>query len=518
MWALFLSLDNFRVPSKSGLPIKRAVPHTVEDTDMLEDHCDSKQCSVYWEVSSLHSLVEQHVAWRDLRQLANNDTQPNLLSGTLMCWRFIRILKYSTVVQIRVRAIVVLGRAMHGLTETVPQEFKMPSNTFPNVTDGSSIQQIANPSEQPNGGIGMSNANTPIPSQQIHPVGDYGRQGSSPIELFPKDAAHVQDNAVYSGVQDIDQVIGSVAPHAASQPNDAGAVENAHLDLGSTPLVALLPDNNMPTHFGSAYPFPITDAALRNPQLLPIDSNAQNPLPFTLNHTAAYPTFPDYSAPRFTEQLAPAIAPMTSGFPFPAVTPPSLPFENTAHYPLPLTFNSTAENPAFPVYSASPSTEQPAREFAAVPPELLFPAVTSPITTPASRHAQPTLGHATLPQSPATANVGRLASIRIGEAGHIGETKSPSRYCHVCVRLASLFGYVACANISAGTCRKVVCKRCFEKLNWDWHAAKNDPSWACCHCAGICPERASCSTYGKSNKKRKTRRSSEAQSKRIRKT
>lgn len=81
--------------------------------------------------------------------------------------------------------------------------------------------------------------------------------------------------------------------------------------------------------------------------------------------------------------------------------------------------------------------------------------------------------------------------------------KPSSRYCHVCVRPAKRFGFVRCANnIIDGSCRKVVCKRCFEDAARDYAAAKNAGNWKCWHCTQSCPMRASCTTYNKTNQKR----------------
>lgn len=84
--------------------------------------------------------------------------------------------------------------------------------------------------------------------------------------------------------------------------------------------------------------------------------------------------------------------------------------------------------------------------------------------------------------------------------------KTPSRFCHICVRSAERYGPVVCSNNETNGCRKVVCKRCFDEHKWDWEAAMNDDDWKCCHCRNACPEKASCFTYNRSNKRRMPRR------------
>ncbi len=392
---------------------------------------------------------------------------------------------------------------MHHASGSGPRGFPLLSNAFPNVFDISSIGQIPDPLAQTMDGIDMSNTNTPFLSQQINPVDDYEWPDSPPIKLSPKNAAPIRDETVDAVemerielpktpisnvepelegadsdtplspsfidqcVQEIDMIIESTPPLTTSQPNATVAVETAHFDLVRPPLGAPLPDNNMPPLFESEHPLipegQFVDAALYYPQPHLFHKNVDNPQPLILNPIARNPTFPVNNAPPFVEQLAPAIAPLTPGFPFPAVT--------------------------------------------------------SPIVTPAPRPAQPTPDRAALLQSPLAADFGRHVPLHVGDSGQqTSKAKSPSRFCHVCVRPASRFGFLICANTSAGACRKVVCKRCFLEFNWDWHAAANDPFWTCSHCAGTCPARASCFTYNKSNKKRNPRRSSGAQNKRRRNT
>lgn len=59
----------------------------------------------------------------------------------------------------------------------------------------------------------------------------------------------------------------------------------------------------------------------------------------------------------------------------------------------------------------------------------------------------------------------------------------PSRFCHICLRRAGRVTLLACGNALEGSCRKVVCEKCFESFGWDWAAAlKPNSMWTCTHC------------------------------------
>lgn len=59
----------------------------------------------------------------------------------------------------------------------------------------------------------------------------------------------------------------------------------------------------------------------------------------------------------------------------------------------------------------------------------------------------------------------------------------PSRFCHICLRRAGRVTLLACGNALEGSCRKVVCEKCFETFGWDWAAAlKPNSMWTCTHC------------------------------------
>lgn len=82
------------------------------------------------------------------------------------------------------------------------------------------------------------------------------------------------------------------------------------------------------------------------------------------------------------------------------------------------------------------------------------------------------------------------------------EKPVPSRFCHVCSRTPKNVRLVVCTKIKEGTCRKVICEKCFEEYeygNFEAALATESSSWMCPHCAGQCPERAQCRTYQRIN-------------------
>lgn len=63
----------------------------------------------------------------------------------------------------------------------------------------------------------------------------------------------------------------------------------------------------------------------------------------------------------------------------------------------------------------------------------------------------------------------------------------PSRFCHICLRRAGRVTLLACGNALEGSCRKVVCEKCFETFGWNWEAAlKPNSMWTCTHCRQAC--------------------------------
>lgn len=78
----------------------------------------------------------------------------------------------------------------------------------------------------------------------------------------------------------------------------------------------------------------------------------------------------------------------------------------------------------------------------------------------------------------------------------------PSRFCHVCSRTPKNVRLVKCCRIREGTCRKVICEKCFAEYKYgDFEQALKTEmtEWMCPHCLGKCPERAQCRTYQRIN-------------------
>eukprot|EP00183_Erythrolobus_madagascarensis_P006651 CAMPEP_0185844328 /NCGR_PEP_ID=MMETSP1354-20130828/530_1 /TAXON_ID=708628 /ORGANISM="Erythrolobus madagascarensis, Strain CCMP3276" /LENGTH=525 /DNA_ID=CAMNT_0028543971 /DNA_START=119 /DNA_END=1696 /DNA_ORIENTATION=- len=85
-----------------------------------------------------------------------------------------------------------------------------------------------------------------------------------------------------------------------------------------------------------------------------------------------------------------------------------------------------------------------------------------------------------------------------------------SQFCHVC-RRSNNAEFASCRNLADGSCRKVVCDRCFVRHNWSWaEYSKNPQNWECPHCTSQCPPKASCHLYSRINSSRLTKKEREA--------
>jgi hypothetical protein len=63
---------------------------------------------------------------------------------------------------------------------------------------------------------------------------------------------------------------------------------------------------------------------------------------------------------------------------------------------------------------------------------------------------------------------------------------------------------ICCNNFKKGTCRKVICEKCFNDYGWDWARFTERPSeWICTHCRDCCPSRAQCAIYRRTNERRR---------------
>eukprot|EP00183_Erythrolobus_madagascarensis_P005935 CAMPEP_0185846734 /NCGR_PEP_ID=MMETSP1354-20130828/2271_1 /TAXON_ID=708628 /ORGANISM="Erythrolobus madagascarensis, Strain CCMP3276" /LENGTH=346 /DNA_ID=CAMNT_0028546935 /DNA_START=153 /DNA_END=1193 /DNA_ORIENTATION=- len=93
----------------------------------------------------------------------------------------------------------------------------------------------------------------------------------------------------------------------------------------------------------------------------------------------------------------------------------------------------------------------------------------------------------------------------------------PSRFCHICTKSAKSSRQAVCCNIKNGTCRKVICEKCFEDNNWNFQLAiESSSDWFCPHCAGVCPPKAQCNVYKRTNQRMRARRMIEkAESKKV---
>ncbi|KAA8494888.1 hypothetical protein FVE85_3129 [Porphyridium purpureum] len=74
-----------------------------------------------------------------------------------------------------------------------------------------------------------------------------------------------------------------------------------------------------------------------------------------------------------------------------------------------------------------------------------------------------------------------------------------SQFCHVC-RRSNKAEFALCSNLTDGSCRKVVCDRCFCRYGWSWQEYQDNPgTWKCAHCLELCPPKASCHLYSRIN-------------------
>lgn len=124
-------------------------------------------------------------------------------------------------------------------------------------------------------------------------------------------------------------------------------------------------------------------------------------------------------------------------------------------------------------------------EFAMVGADLLLkqpaPLATLPTTEPLSPEApQPSRPRAETKLSCVDSLKKEFKPRRQFTVKHYADAK-PSMHCHVCCRSAKNVKMHVCSRIHEGTCRKVVCVRCFMENDW-----KYETGWTCCHCQGIC--------------------------------
>mmetsp|Transcript_5155 Transcript_5155/g.12601 ORF Transcript_5155/g.12601 Transcript_5155/m.12601 type:complete len:251 (-) Transcript_5155:143-895(-) len=112
---------------------------------------------------------------------------------------------------------------------------------------------------------------------------------------------------------------------------------------------------------------------------------------------------------------------------------------------------------------------------------------------------------------PATTGPRSIAKTR--KTSRVTKPLVPSRFCHICWRSSTTVRMVVCTNIHIRRCRKVECEKCFENRHAAdefLHASLPESSWQCSHCRGVCPERAQCAVYKRTNLRRRMQQKEEA--------
>lgn len=81
-----------------------------------------------------------------------------------------------------------------------------------------------------------------------------------------------------------------------------------------------------------------------------------------------------------------------------------------------------------------------------------------------------------------------------------------SKHCHICARSGHPYNLAGCKNLHVNGCRKVVCRKCYNTLDatrtFEQVTAPAD-KWECIHCQNMCPEKAQCVIYAKTNARRR---------------
>ncbi|GJQ15475.1 hypothetical protein GpartN1_g7266.t1 [Galdieria partita] len=79
-----------------------------------------------------------------------------------------------------------------------------------------------------------------------------------------------------------------------------------------------------------------------------------------------------------------------------------------------------------------------------------------------------------------------------------------SKFCHICNRNMRRVPLYYCANSEKGLCRKALCLFCIGDYRISVDDRKDgSKGFICTHCEGVCPERAQCKTYLKTNLRRR---------------
>lgn len=139
---------------------------------------------------------------------------------------------------------------------------------------------------------------------------------------------------------------------------------------------------------------------------------------------------------------------------------------------------------------------------------------------------QPLTGAYRRTQVQATAKAGTVKTTRKPRAKKekVVQPLVSSKHCHICARSGHPYNLAGCRNLHVNGCRKVVCRKCYNTLGatstFEQVTAPAD-RWECIHCQGMCPEKAQCVIYAKTNARRRDinlQKKRLAASKAIRKT
>lgn len=74
---------------------------------------------------------------------------------------------------------------------------------------------------------------------------------------------------------------------------------------------------------------------------------------------------------------------------------------------------------------------------------------------------------------------------RTTHPGPSGPSCTPSRFCHICTRSTRPTEVAICDNVKRGTCRKIICHRCFNGLPDTSKRPSPSGSWQCTHCQKV---------------------------------
>lgn len=155
---------------------------------------------------------------------------------------------------------------------------------------------------------------------------------------------------------------------------------------------------------------------------------------------------------------------------------------------------------AFPPLAMSSGKAQSRYTFDMNAPSLVF----GPPLSSISGSGSGPLSRSMMPMMSMSMSGSRTSSLRCDDGIRKGKSgassaRMPSKFCHICLRRGERIELLACTGLR---CRKVTCEKCFIDFGWDYNYAKTLSDWTCCHCRGVCPERAQCFIYRRTNDRR----------------